>query len=46
MFDHGTGIPFDFRKNYLEVRIFFEEMSVEIVEQKPQYQAGDLLGNT
>ena len=32
------------RKNYLEVRIFFEEMNIDITEQKPAYESGDLLG--
>ena len=35
-----------FRKNYLEVRIFFEEMNIATTEQKPAYEAGDLLGST
>ena len=34
----------NFRKNYLEVRIFFEEMNIDTTEQKPAYEAGDILG--
>ncbi len=45
MYTLRKNIFFFFRKNYMEVRVFFEEMSVQIVEQKPQYEAGDLLGN-
>ncbi len=33
-----------FRKDFLEVRIFYEELNVEKIEQKSSYRAGDLLG--
>ena len=35
-----------YRKNYLEVRIFFEEMNIDTTVQKPAYEAGDLLGKS
>ncbi len=35
---------FHFRKNFLEIRLFYEEMNIETIEQKAAYGPGDLLG--